>query len=77
MVNVGSKANPIYLPPQVCEALPGQRAGAKLNADQTSKMLNYAIRKPAPAQNALSIAQDGLSMVGMSRRTNPLLVRFC
>lgn len=76
MVNVGSKANPVYLPPQVCEVIAGQKAGIKLDADQTSKMISYAIRRPPPAQNALSIAQEGLPMVGMSWQTNPLLVSF-
>lgn len=74
MVNVGSKARPVYLPPEVCVVMPGEKAGVKLNADQTSKMISYAIRRPPPAQNALSIAQEGLPMVGMSRQTNPLLV---
>ncbi|KKY31303.1 putative rna interference and silencing protein [Diaporthe ampelina] len=76
VVNVGTKANPIYLPPQVCEVVPGQKAGVKLDAEQTSKMINHAVRRPAPAHNALSIAQEGLAMVGMSRETNPLLDHF-
>lgn len=76
MVNVGSKANPVYLLPQVCEVIVGQKAGVKLDAEQTSKMINYAVRRPATAHNALSIAQEGLAMVGMSRETNPLLVSF-
>lgn len=74
MVNVGSKTRPVYLPAEVCIVMPCEKAGIKLNADQTSKMISYAIRKPPAAQNALSIAQEGLAMVGMSRQTNPLLV---
>lgn len=73
VVNVGSKANPVYLPAQVCEVMLGQKARVKLEAEQTSRMISYAIRRPAPAQNALSIAQEGLSMVGMSP-SNRLLV---
>lgn len=73
VVNVGSKANPVYLPAQVCEVMVGQKASVKLEAEQTSRMISFAIRRPAPAQNALSIAQEGLSMVGMSR-DNRLLV---
>ena len=76
VVNVGSKANPVYLPPEVCEVMAGQRAGVRLDAEQTSRMMNHAIRRPAPAQNALFIAQEGRSMVGLSRQSNPLLVSF-
>jgi hypothetical protein len=74
VVNVGSKANPVYLPADVCEVVAGQRARGKLNAEQTSGMIAYAIQRPPPARNALSIEQDGRSMVGISQQSNPLLV---
>ncbi|KAL1874884.1 hypothetical protein Daus18300_003425 [Diaporthe australafricana] len=76
VVNVGSKANPIYLPPEVCVVLAGSRAGLKLDADQTSKMIEVSTQRPAPARNALSIARDGFPMVGLSKQTNPLLDQF-
>ncbi|KAJ0107157.1 hypothetical protein J7T55_014687 [Diaporthe amygdali] len=76
VVNVGSKEKPVYLPPEVCEVEVGQKVGFKLNADQTSRMISHSVRRPAPAHNALSIARDGLPMVGMSQQTNLLLDAF-
>ncbi|KAI3393972.1 hypothetical protein diail_3451 [Diaporthe ilicicola] len=76
VVNVGSKASPVYLPPEVCVVLAGSKAGFKLEAEQMSNMIQCSTQKPTPARNALYIAQKGLSMAGMSRQTNPLLNHF-
>lgn len=75
-MNVGSKEKPVYLPPELCEVEAGQKVGFKLDAEQTSRMISQSVQRPAAAQNALLIAQDGLSMVGLSPQSNPLLVRF-
>jgi eukaryotic translation initiation factor 2C len=71
VVNVGSLQNPTYLPPQVCEVLPGQPSKAKLSASQTQNMIRFAVRKPA--QNAKSIVTSGAHLLGFNP-TNPTLV---
>ena len=57
VVNVGNKANPNYLPVEVCVVLPRQSTGEKLDPDQTASMIRYAVRQPW--MNATSITQEG------------------
>ena len=64
VVNVGSRQNPSYLPPEVCVVLPGQPASSKLSASQTKEMLRFAVRKPA--QNAQSIVTTGAAILGLA-----------
>jgi hypothetical protein len=71
VVNVGTRENPIYLPPEVCVVMPGQSADSKLDPGQTQQMIRFAVRKPA--DNANSIVHEGLSIVGLTN-TNILLV---
>ena len=52
--------------------LHGQAAKAKLSPEQTQGMIKFAVRRPC--DNAESIVRDGLSTVGLSPKTNPLLV---
>ncbi|TKA72673.1 hypothetical protein B0A55_06284 [Friedmanniomyces simplex] len=54
VLNVGTRADPQYLPIELCPVLPGQPFHRLLNGDQTSEMLKFAAR--APNQNAMSIA---------------------
>lgn len=56
VVNVGNRANPIYIPMEFCTVLPGQPYRRFLSGDQTTEMLNFAAR--FPNQNAMSIAGD-------------------
>ena len=72
VVNVGNKANPSYLPADVCIVLPGQTADSKLSPDQTARMIEFAVRKPF--DNARSIATDGTAVLGLNPQ-NPILVR--
>jgi len=73
VVNVGTRENPTYLPPEVCVVMPGQSADAKLDPRQTQQMIRFAVRRPA--DNANSIVHEGLNIVGLSS-ANVLLVRF-
>lgn len=57
MVNVGTRAKPIYLPAEMCEVLPGQVSRAKLDPDQTALMINFAKRDPGA--NAVFIVEEG------------------
>jgi len=73
VVNVGTRENPTYLPPEVCVVIPGQMAKAKPSPAQTQQMIRFAVRRPW--ENAGSVVDDGLQAVGLSPRTNVLLVR--
>ncbi|KAF2805607.1 putative RNA interference and gene silencing protein [Mytilinidion resinicola] len=74
VVNVGNRANPTYLPAQVCHVMPGQNSKSKLDAGQTQQMIRFAVRRPG--DNATSIVQEGLETAGLSPRTNALLTDF-
>ncbi|KAK3367285.1 RNA interference and gene silencing protein [Lasiosphaeria ovina] len=73
VVNLGTRENPTYLPPEVCVVLPGQSANSKLDPNQAQQMIKFAVRKPAA--NANSIVDEGLRIVGLSG-ANFLLNRF-
>jgi eukaryotic translation initiation factor 2C len=72
VVNVGNLQNPIYLPAEVCDVLPGQPSNAKLSPKQTSEMIKFAVRKPA--DNAESIVTKGVQVIGVSPQLNACLV---
>ncbi|MCJ1286740.1 hypothetical protein MMC26_006086 [Xylographa opegraphella] len=73
VINVGNKANPSYLPADVCIVLPGQPANVKLNSDQTTNMISFAVRNPKA--NATSIVGRGLVSLGLDPQ-NPTLAKF-
>ncbi|KAM3416787.1 hypothetical protein BST61_g8379 [Cercospora zeina] len=54
VLNVGTRADPQYLPIELCWITPGQAYRRLLSGDQTSEMLRFAAR--APNLNAISIA---------------------
>ncbi|CAK3879278.1 RNA interference gene silencing (Qde2) [Lecanosticta acicola] len=54
VLNVGTRADPQYLPAELCEVFPGQAYRRLLSGDQTSEMLRFAAR--FPNLNAMSIA---------------------
>lgn len=54
VLNTGTRADPQYLPVELCRVLPGQPYRRLLNGDQTSEMLKFAAR--FPNLNAKSIA---------------------
>ncbi|KKK13654.1 hypothetical protein AOCH_005111 [Aspergillus ochraceoroseus] len=74
VVNVGTRQNPSYLPPEVCVVVPGQSSNSKLDPAQTQGMIQFAVRKPW--ENAASIVNEGLQVSGLSSQTNILLGRF-
>ncbi|KIJ17922.1 hypothetical protein PAXINDRAFT_167846 [Paxillus involutus ATCC 200175] len=55
--------HPIYVPPELCEILPGQPFRGKLNDQETSIMLRYACN--APADNARAIVGQGFPILGL------------
>lgn len=72
VVNVGNRANPTYLPPEVCIVVPGQSSRAKLTPSQTEQMIRFAVRKPS--ENLTSIVMEAPGVVGTSPDANLLLV---
>ncbi|KAI0882947.1 Piwi-domain-containing protein [Annulohypoxylon maeteangense] len=71
VLNVGSRQNPTYLPAELCKVLPGQRAKAEGNTDQTAKMIRFAVR--TPLDNMRDIIPDGMRAVGLSKSENPMM----
>ncbi|KZL66534.1 rna interference and gene silencing protein, partial [Colletotrichum incanum] len=74
VVNVGTRENPTYLPPEVGVVVQGQTAKSRLSPGQTQQMIRFAVRKPG--DNATSIVQEGLRTTGLSPQTNVLLGQF-
>ena len=68
VVNVGNKANPSYLPVDVCTIMPGQSFQSKLDPNQTAEMIRVAVRPPFV--NAKSIAEDSTGTLGLSSQLN-------
>lgn len=54
VLNVGTRADPQYLPVELCTVLPGQAYRRIVTGDQTSEMIKFAVRPPNV--NAMSIA---------------------
>lgn len=72
VVNVGNKAKPIYLPPEVCEVLPGQGGSSKLDVGQLGKLIKFANMQGYT--KAKLIASNGISTIGLKSNENPKLV---
>jgi hypothetical protein len=72
VINVGTRQNPSYLPPDVCVVLPGQPSGMKLTPGQTQQMIRFAVRRPAA--NARSIVTSGARLLGIEPPINTTLV---
>jgi eukaryotic translation initiation factor 2C len=63
-VNVGNQQNPVYLPAEVCEVLPGQVFGGEPDNNMRSAMIKFSCRRPP--QNYASIMSEGLDIMGIS-----------
>ena len=74
VVNTGTKENPIYMPAEVCEVIPGQPAKARLSPTQTQKMIEFSVRKPW--KNANSITSEGVRTVGLLPDINSKLETY-
>ena len=72
MVNVGSVKQPTYLPVEVCEVMFGQPYKKRLNANQTSLMIKFAVRASHETYN--SIKTEGFKAVGLVAEENPQMV---
>jgi eukaryotic translation initiation factor 2C len=67
LINVGTNNRPIYLPPEICEILPGQTYRGHLSPDATLSMIDFSCRPPA--ENAEYIVNHGLPFLGLKGNT--------
>ncbi|KFY31959.1 hypothetical protein V493_00653 [Pseudogymnoascus sp. VKM F-4281 (FW-2241)] len=74
VMNVGTRANPMYLPVDCCMVIPGQSSMKKLDPDQTAHMIRFACRRPH--LNAQSITSDGLAVLGFDSNSVSKLGMF-
>ncbi|KFZ01526.1 hypothetical protein V501_09952 [Pseudogymnoascus sp. VKM F-4519 (FW-2642)] len=74
VMNVGTRANPMYMPVDCCVVIPGQSSMKKLDPDQTAEMIRFACRKPH--LNAQSITSDGLAVLGFDAKSKSNLGLF-
>ena len=65
MFMTGSAVRPVWIPAELCTAMPGQRYFGDLNRTQITRMLTIAARPPA--ENARrTVAEDGgLGLIGV------------
>ena len=72
VVNIASPnvQRPIYVPPELCEILPGQPFRGKLDDQQTTLMLHYACKPPA--ENARAILNQGFPLLGLTPNNQTL-----
>ncbi|TFK67324.1 argonaute-like protein [Pluteus cervinus] len=64
VVNVGTKKDPRWVPPELCEILPGSLFLGKLDARATQQMIKVACRPPRT--NGESIVQQGFPTLGLT-----------
>ena len=62
--------HPIYVPPELCEILPGQPFRGKLDDEQTTLMLRFACKRPA--ENAQTILNQGFPLLGLTSNNQKL-----
>lgn len=68
VLNVGTRTDPKYIPPELCEVLPGQPYRRILsNATQTERMLRFAAR--SPPENAESVFGSTARNLGLGVAT--------
>ena len=73
LLNCGSRQNPVWIPPELCEVMPGQAFRGALNEYQTSQMIQVAARPPG--ENARRIA-NGADKVLKFQGNKPSLAAF-
>lgn len=73
LLNCGSTKTPVWIPPELCEVMPGQAFRGALNEYQTSQMIKVAARPPG--ENARRIANGADSVIGF-QGNRPSLAAF-
>ncbi|KAF8133991.1 Piwi domain-containing protein [Boletus edulis] len=72
VVNIAgpNSKHPIYVPPELCEILPGQPFRGKLDDQQTTEMLRFACKRPP--ENAHAILNQGFPLLGLTSNNQTL-----
>lgn len=73
LLNCGTREKPVWIPPELCEVMPGQAFRGKLSDYQTSQMILVAAR--GPGENARRIANGAHRVIGY-QGNNPSLAAF-
>lgn len=69
------RKEPIWVPAELCDIVPGCARTGKLTADETKNMINIACNRPAI--NAKCLLEEGLPTLGFSpERKAPILASF-
>jgi len=69
------RKEPIWVPAELCDIVPGSARTGKLTSDETTKMINIACNRPAI--NAKCLLDEGLPTLGFSaQRKAPILASF-
>ena len=73
LLNCGTREKPVWIPPELCEVMPGQAFRGKLSEQQTAKITLVAAR--GPGENARRIV-NGANRVIEFQGNNPSLAAF-
>lgn len=73
LLNCGTRETPVWIPPELCEVMPGQAFRGKLSDRQGSQMRQVAAR--GPGENARRIANGAHKVIGF-QGNNPSLAAF-
>ena len=69
------RREPIWVPAELCDIIPGSARMGKLTRDETTNMINIACNRPAI--NAKCLLEEGLPTLGFSaQRKAPILASF-
>ena len=58
LLNCGSRQNPVWIPPELCEVMPGQAFRGALNEYQTKQMIKVAARLPGESARRIAHGAD-------------------
>ena len=61
----GTENDPIWIPAELCNVVPGQNYRNKLNGNQTTRMLTIAARPPAENAARIMAEDGGLGLIGV------------
>ena len=70
LVNLGNKTKDIFVPAELCQIHDGQTYAGALSETETAEMIKHACRKPF--ENADSIVNQGLGLLGLQDREPPM-----
>lgn len=75
MEKEGKKKEPIWVPAELCDIIPGSARRGKLTADETAQMIRMACKPPAI--NSRCLLEEGLPTLGFSPQNRaPILASF-